>query len=121
VHVVPQGYYFVINEYARGTITENAVATLLFIRDKDGSDTRSSITSLRLGGFVNDAIYSETINSHGVEVTEYRNATGIQPERKFDWAFVTNTKSGTAIKIITDKVEQTDIYDEVIQGIQYEK
>jgi len=118
VHIIPKGWYFVFNEYAKGTVTENAVATLLFINDTNGEEISSNKNSLRMGGFLDTASTSKFTNSQGVSVVEYDNASGIIDGERFNWAFIVHPEARTSLTIQTRKTQDNPIYGKVIANIR---
>jgi hypothetical protein len=118
VHIIPKGWYFVFNEYAKGTVTENSVATLLFIHDSNGEEISSNINSLRMGGFLDEATSKEMTNAKGLSIREFDNAKGILEGKRFNWAFIVNPNNKTSLTVLLNTVHETKIYDDIIAKIE---
>lgn len=118
VQIVPEGYYFVLNEYTKGTVTESAVATLLFFPDKNGEEVGANIDALRRGKFLEEATYRSEKNPHEILITQFDNATGIIEGKRFDWAFTVHTEGKSSMTALTDKTNQTQLFNEILNGVE---
>ena len=100
IEIVKKGWYFVINEYAKGTVAKGSQATLLFEPIVHDRDPGIIIQNLVNGRFLDMKNVSTMTNARGIEFTIAQNALGTDDEL-YDWAFATHPNKQYFVAIVT--------------------
>lgn len=117
VQIIPKGWYFVLNEYISGGISNSAIGTIIFVHDINGAEVARSINSLNMGGFVANATHITATTTSGLPYQYFENASGVATGSTFDWAFATHPKGSSSFMSLTDKIDQRALFKQVIQSI----
>lgn len=118
IQVLPKGFYFVVNEYAKGSVIEASKGAYLFERARDGRTIPVVMDSLKNGGFLTGATTDVVKNSHGVTLTVVRHASGIDPSMHFNWAFAMNRKNDVLLSILTKDIGGSSSFEALIDGVE---
>ncbi|MBI3888714.1 hypothetical protein HY311_02890 [Candidatus Nomurabacteria bacterium] len=100
IEITPRGWYFVINEYAKGTIAEGAKATLLFEPVVPNRNVAKILQNLMDGGFLSSKNISETKNASGLGFVLASKVLGADGEL-YDWAFTTRPDNKYFLAVVT--------------------
>jgi hypothetical protein len=101
IQVVPKGFYFVISEYAKGTVVDASKGTYLFERKADGRTIPIVMNALEKGGFLEGAKTDVVMNKYGVPLTVVRGAKGLDESLRFNWAFAMNGRDDILLSILS--------------------
>jgi len=117
IQIVPEGYYSVWNEYAKGTIAEASLATFLFEPLTPERNAQTILRTLESGGFLVQASTTEYVTANGFTVIEVRNASGIEAGKLFDWALIDHPNGKTTLSILSLHPEDPTIFHELINQL----
>jgi hypothetical protein len=118
IQVVPKGWYFVINEYAAGTIVSEARASILFDRKNELRNKSAFMAALQAGGFLEGATIEERVNSSGIQMTIVHNAKGIEAGRRFEWAFIDHPTRPFSISVLSSRIDDPIVFEAVLDGLK---
>lgn len=99
IEIVPKEWYFVFNEYAKGTVAEASRATLLFEPVTLERDPEKIIQTLIRGGFLDMHNVSSEDTALGVEFL-LANRTRGTDDALYDWAFTTHPNKKYFVAIV---------------------
>lgn len=121
IQVVPKGFYFVIGEYASGSVVNAAKGTFLFERTADNRSVPVVMEALQLGGFLKEASTTSVTTSHGVTFTVVRHATGLDPTQYFSWAFTENRAGDILLSVLSHETKDFSdaSFDALLEGVEY--
>lgn len=117
IQIVPRGSYFVINEYATGSVIVNSKSTLLFERIAKDRNTKAVLEALKNGGFLSEAKTTEQINKNGLKITVVKNVKGVDGPNHFDWAFIEHPNGKVFLSILLAN-QDTTIFDYILENIK---
>lgn len=117
VQIVPKGFYFVINEYATGSIINNSKSTLLFEPIASDRNTKSVLEALEKGGFLTEATISEKTNPNKLKITIVKNVKGIDETKHYDWAFVMHPNGKVFLSILLADSDTT-VFDYILDSLK---
>ncbi|MEN9582398.1 MAG: hypothetical protein RL641_352 [Candidatus Parcubacteria bacterium] len=117
IHIIPKGNYSVINEYAKGTITQASMATILFEKTKTGRSPEELIENMRLGGFLEGAEVSKYTTKNGLDVVLAKNTIGLDPTARYDWAFILHPDGKVLISVLGAHPESPEVFNYVIDNL----
>lgn len=103
IQIVPKGFYFVLTEYAKGTVVEASKGTYLFERKADGRTIPIVMKALEEGGFLEGAKSDVVMNVHGVPFTVVRGAKGLDASLRFNWAFAMNGRDDILLSVLAQE------------------
>jgi hypothetical protein len=115
IEIVPRGWYFVFNEYAKGTIAEGAKATLLFEPLTTDRNPNTIIHNLIAGKFLDETHISNTINPASIGFTLADSVLGTD-NQLYNWAFATRPDKKYFLAIITKQVDDQTVGQYVLQN-----
>lgn len=117
VQVLPKDFYFSFNEYAKGTVTSAAHATLLFEPAIDGRRPADLVLALEKGGFLEGATLTNETNPAGLYFYKITNAKGIDDTKRFNWAFTMHPDGKSVLTILSAKVDDPTIFNTLIDSV----
>lgn len=118
VHVLPKGGYFVINEYATGSVLRNAKSTLLFEPIASDRNTPVVLDALKKGGFLVDAKITEIKNKNGIKITLVHNVRGIDESKHFDWAFIDHPNGKIFLSVLLANTEDKSVFNYILDNLK---
>lgn len=118
VQVLPKGAYFVINEYAKGTVIEASKSTLLFEPIIPTRNTKDIMQTLKAGKFLEEASESDLVNKSGLKVHLARNVRGVDSASHYDWAFIEHPNGEILLSILLSKIQEPEIFDYIVDNIE---
>jgi hypothetical protein len=99
IEIVPKGWYFVFNEYAKGTVASGSIVTLLFEPVMPDRDPDKIIQTLVSGNFLDIKDVTSTTTASGTRFIFASNARGTDDNR-YDWAFVVRPDNKYFVAIV---------------------
>jgi hypothetical protein len=117
IEIVPKGWYFVINEYAKGTIAEGAKATLLFEPITSDRDPQIILQSLINGKFLIAKNISNTTNASGIGFILADSVLGAD-DQPYDWAFSTRPDKKYFLAIITKHSDDQTVGKYLLENLK---
>lgn len=117
IQVVPKGWYFVLNEYAAGTIATESRASILFDIRNETRNRKAFLAALEAGGFLDGATVEEHTNTHGIQMTIVHNARGIESGKLFLWAFIDHPTRPISISVLSSRVDDPIVFDAILDGM----
>jgi hypothetical protein len=118
IQILPRGFYSVWNEYAKGTVIDASVATLLFENMTPERNSATIFHALDAGGFLLSATTTTYKTPNGFTVTEVHNATGIESGKLFDWAFIDHPDGKYTLSILSSHPEDPTIFHKIITSLK---
>jgi len=118
IQVVPKGFYFVITEYAKGTVVDASKGTYLFERKSDGRTIAVVMKALNDGGFLAGATREVVQNVHGVPMTVVWGASGLDPTVRFNWAFAMNGRDDILLSILAKDTNDKEAFRMLIDSVE---
>lgn len=118
IQVVPRGWYFVVNEYAAGTIATESRASILFDFRTEIRNKAAFLAALEAGGFLDGATVEEHENATGLRMTIVRNARGIEEGRRFNWAFVDHPTKPISVSVLSSFIGDPIVFWAVLDGMR---
>jgi len=117
IEIVPSGWYFVFNEYAKGTIAEGAKATLLFEPVVADRDPQLIIQSLIKGSFLNPNNISSIKNSSGIDFILADSVLGAD-NQLYNWAFSIRPDKKYFLAIITKHSDDQTVGKDLLENLK---
>ncbi len=117
VEIVPKGWYFVINEYAKGTVAKGSAVTLLFEPVTSERDPKKIIQTLIHGNFAEEKNVSTLTTPNGTVFTTLTNTRGTD-DNFYDWAFTVHPDKKVFLAVVTKHTEQNPAKDFLLNSIQ---
>ncbi len=118
IQIVPKGFYFVIMEYAKGSVVEASKGTYLFERRADGRTIPVVMTALEQGGFLDGATTDVVKNIHGIPFTVVRGAKGLNSSLRFNWAFAMNGRDDILLSVLSRETEEDATFQALLDGVE---
>ena len=116
IEIVPRGWYFVFNEYAEGTIAQEAKVTLLFEPITNERNPASIIHNLINGKFLNAINIGSTINSSGIGFTLVKNVLGAD-NQTYNWAFATRPDKKYFLAVVTKSSDDQTVGQYILKDL----
>lgn len=113
IEIVPKGWYFVFNEYAKGTVAKASEATILFEPVTADRDPSFIIQNLVNGKFLNLSHVSATTTSAGIPFTLADNTYGTDGEL-YDWAFSVHPDKKFFVAIVAKHSANHTVLDNLL-------
>jgi hypothetical protein len=118
VEIVPKGWYFVFNEYAKGTIANSSQATLLFEPITDKRDLELIIRTLEAGRFLSMSNVSSTTSSSGIIFISADNVLGAD-NQLYDWVFTIHPNKKFFLEIITRHLADKTVLKYFLENLSF--
>lgn len=118
IEIVPKGWYFVFNEYAKGTVAKSSEATILFEPVTADRDPNFIIQNLVNGKFLNISHVSATTTASGVEFTLADNTYGTDGEL-YDWAFAVHPNKKHFVAIVAKHSANHTVLRRLLETFQF--
>ena len=117
IEIVPKGWYFVFNEYAKGTVARGSRMTILFEPVLPDRDPEQIVETLVKGGFLDRKNISATTTSTGVNYTILTNTRGTD-DSLYDWAFTTRPDGKYFVGIVMHHADNDPIWNHLLGSIK---
>ncbi len=118
IEIVPKGWYFVLNEYAQGTVAEASRATLLFEPVTVERDPEKIIQTLVNGKFLDMSNVSIKTASSGIEFVLANSTRGTDDEL-YDWAFATHPDKNNFVAIVARHSTDQVVRDYLLETLNF--
>lgn len=116
IQVLPKGFYFVLNEYIKGSVVENSKSTITFEPVTGERSSEMVMDNLKRGGFLSDAKVEKYKNKNGLDVILARNVSGLDAGTHYDWAFVVKPGGKYFFSVMLDKTDQREVFDYLVEN-----
>ncbi len=117
IEIVPKGWYFVLNEYIKGTVARGSRATLLFEPVLPDRDPQQIVETLVKGGFLDRSHISATTTATGLSYTLLDSALGTDAEA-YDWAFTTGAGGQYFLGIVMHHKQDDPVWNHLLNSLQ---
>ena len=116
IEIVPKGWYFVFNEYAKGTVAQASQATLLFEPVQPDRDPSQIIGNLIDGRFASPTNIHPSTTQSGTDFTLVDKVKGTDAQR-YNWAFTTHPDGKIFLGIVTKDSADNTIRSYIMDSI----
>ena len=116
IQVLPKGFYFVLNEYIKGTVVQSSKSTITFEPVTGERSPETVMENLKRGGFLSDAKIEKYKNKNGLDVTMARNVSGLDAGTHYDWAFVMVPGGKYFFSVMLDKTDQREVFEYLVEN-----
>lgn len=118
IQIVPGGWYFVINEYAYGSVARVSEAAVFMERTSTKRNRSAIIDAMTRGGFFADAPRKDLTNESELAMTTFANVRGVDEESRYNWAFIESPDGSALVTAVTDRVADPRIFDAVVASVR---
>lgn len=118
IEIVPKGWYFVFNEYAKGTVARASKATILFEPLTKERSPEIIIQTLNNGKFLNMSNVSKITSASGIAFTIATSVSGSDDEL-YDWAFAEHPNKKYFVAIVGKHSTDHTVSDSLINTFSF--
>lgn len=119
IEIIPKGFYFVFNEYAKGSIASASKATVLFEPVTQDRDPGQIIETLIKGKFLVAENVSSGVSESGINYTIANKASGTD-EKLYDWVFISHPNKKYFVAIVAKHSESNEVVKRFIETVSFQ-